>query len=160
VTGHDASVRSVRLPDGVFVAVFWSGASARTSDLVARVNALRARDARAYRELHPVAARAAASVDAGDARGFVCAAQDYGRALDALGRAADAPIVPPSFAELAAVADGEHGAFLPSGAGGGDVAVWISTARPSASFTARAQALAMRLLDLALDSDGVRLQSH
>jgi phosphomevalonate kinase len=159
VSGRAASVRSARLPDGVVWAAFWSGASARTSDLVARVEALRARDARALRELQTVAARAAASVDAGDARGFVSAARDYGRALDALGRAADAPIVPPAFAELAALAEGERGAFLPSGAGGGDVAVWLSTAPPPAAFVSRAEALAMSLIDVRLDSDGVRPQS-
>jgi phosphomevalonate kinase len=160
VCGREASVRSARLPDGVVWAAFWSGTSARTSELVARVDALRARDARALNELHLVAARAAASVDAGDARGFVLAARDYGRALDTLGRAADAPIVPPPFAELAALAEGERGAFLPSGAGGGDVAVWLSTAPPSGAFVSRAGALGMSLLDVRLDSDGVRPQSH
>jgi phosphomevalonate kinase len=160
VTGRDASVRGARLPDGVVLAAFWSGTSARTSDLVARVDALRARDPRALGDLHLLAARAPAAVDAGDGPGFVSAARDYGRALDVLGRAADAPIVLPAFAELAALADGEHGAFLPSGAGGGDVAVWLSTAPPSASFAARAESLSMRLLDLAIDPDGVRLQSH
>jgi hypothetical protein len=135
---------------------FWSGTSARTSDLVARVRSPRMRDTHAARRLHPLAAHAAACVDAGDCRGFIAAARDYGRALDVLGRTADAPIVPAAFAELAELAAAEDGAFLPSGAGGGDVAVWLSNAPPSRAFSTRAAALSLVPLDLRLDPDGVR----
>jgi phosphomevalonate kinase len=156
---REALVRAVRLPAGVVWAAFWSGTSARTSDLVARVRVLRAREPNALSDLHRLAVVAAGCVDTDDTRGFVCAARDYGRALDALGRSADAPIVPPAFAELAAMAAQEGAAFLPSGAGGGDVAVWLSSAAPSPLFAARAEALSMRPLPLRLDSDGARIQS-
>ncbi len=43
------SARPVSLPTGIVWSVFWSGVSARTSDLRARVDALRARDERAWR---------------------------------------------------------------------------------------------------------------
>jgi len=157
--GREALVRGVRLPAGLVWAAFWSGASARTSDLVARVHSRRAREPNVLSELHRLAVVAASCVDSDDARGFVSAAREYGRALDALGRAADAPIVPPAFAELAASAADEDAAFLPSGAGGGDVAVWLSTVSPSPAFAARAEALSMRPLQLHLDSDGVRIQA-
>jgi phosphomevalonate kinase len=155
----EARVRSIELPPGLVWRAFWSGASARTSDLVARVDALRGRDPNVLRTLHVLAARAAAAVDSGDTRSFVGAARDYSRALQALGRAADAPLVPAAFAELAALAADEHGACLPSGAGGGDVAVWLSSAQPSASFFARAEALSMVPLELGLDRGGVRTQT-
>ncbi len=156
--GLEAAVRGVRLPAGLVWAAFWSGTSARTSELVARVRALQTRDASALQKLHDLACHAATCVDTGDCRAFVAAAAAYGGALDALGRAADAPIVPAAFAELAALAAEEGGACLPSGAGGGDVAVWLSTAHPSPAFLARAAALSMVRLDLQLDSDGVRIQ--
>ncbi|MGH7435839.1 MAG: hypothetical protein ACRENE_09205, partial [Polyangiaceae bacterium] len=100
--------------------------------------------------------QAAASIQQGDARAFVERAGAFGRALGVLGQAADAPIVPPAFAELAQLAEEEQAAFLPSGAGGGDVAVWLGTAPPSEEFERRAKALSIRHLALSIDRGGVR----
>jgi phosphomevalonate kinase len=155
----EPSVRAVEMPARVELHAFWSGTSARTSDLRARVDALRARSGLALARLRLLAAVAASAVDSGDARAFVRAARDTGDALDALGRAADAPIVPPAFAELARLAERADGAFLPSGAGGGDVAVWLGLAPPPAAFLDRAGALGMRPLGLKLDIRGVRTRS-
>jgi phosphomevalonate kinase len=153
------AMRAVELPARLELHAFWSGTSARTSDLRARVDALRARSGLALARLRLIAAVAASAVDSGDTRAFVGAARDYGAALDAVGRAADAPIVPPPFAELARFAERADAAFLPSGAGGGDVAVWLGLAPPSAEFIERAGALGMRALDLSLDHGGVRPHS-
>ncbi|HEY1695510.1 MAG TPA: hypothetical protein VGG39_25245 [Polyangiaceae bacterium] len=155
-----AQVRSVELPPGLVLRAFWSGTSARTSDLRARVDALLARNGLALARLRLLAAVASSAVDAGDARAFVLAARDTGAALEALGHAADAPIVLPAFADLAARAAAEDGAFLPSGAGGGDVAVWLALAPPSEAFVDVAGALGMRPLALAVDRGGVRVQSQ
>jgi phosphomevalonate kinase len=154
--GQEAYLRAVELPPGLVLRAFWSGGSARTSELRARVDALRGRSPLALARLRLLATVAASAVDAGDTRAFVRAASDYGRALDALGRAADAPIVLPAFAELAALADPHDAAFLPSGAGGGDVAVWLALAPPPASFVERAGQLGMRPLPLTVDRGGVR----
>jgi phosphomevalonate kinase len=154
--GQEPTLRAVDLPRGLVLRAFWSGTSARTSDLRARVDTLLARAPLALAPLHQVARTAAAAVDAGDPRAFVRAARDYGCALDALGHAADAPVVPPAFAELAALAEADDAAFLPSGAGGGDVGVWLDLAPPSAGFIARAAALGMRALSLQVDRGGVR----
>src|ERR1700733_4418194 len=91
--GKEASLRAVELPPGLVLRAFWSGGSARTSELRARVDALRARSPLALGRLRLLAAVAASAVDAGDCRAFVRAASDCGRALEALGHAADAPIV-------------------------------------------------------------------
>jgi len=154
-------IEAVELPPGVVLAVYWGGASARTSSLRARVDALKAkgRHGTVFDRLRDLAGRAAASVADGNARTFVASASAYGGALGALGLAADAPIVLPACAELAAIAAGEEGAFLPSGAGGGDVAVWLGTAPPSASFDRRARALDLRPLTLSIDRGGVRPES-
>lgn len=140
-----AAPEKVTLP--VRFRAYFSGASARTSDLVARVRAARA-------DLGALAEAAEAAARATDARGFVEAAVRTERALEALGRAADLPIVPPAFAELARLAEQEGAAFLPSGAGGGDVGVWLGAHEPSAEFARAASRL--ERLDLSIDPDGVR----
>jgi phosphomevalonate kinase len=154
--GDEVSIRPVEWPAGVVLISFFSGSSARTSDLRARVGALRSRAV--LEGLHVASREAAAFVEQGDGRGFIRAAREFGRALAALGRAADAPIVPPAFAELADLAEAEEGAFLPSGAGGGDVAVWLGETPPSSSFLLRATALSMRRLTLGFDRGGVRTE--
>jgi phosphomevalonate kinase len=159
VTDTESRVHSLDLPRGLVFEAWWSGWSARTSDLLARVAALRARSPGALGPLVALASTAAAHVETGDAHAFVRAARAYGRGLFALGHAADAPIVLPGFAELAAMAEREDGAFLPSGAGGGDVGVWLGVALPSPAFAAHAAALSMSRLALALERDGVRTQS-
>jgi phosphomevalonate kinase len=155
--GTRANLRPVQLPDGLALLAFWSGTSARTSDLVARVDVLRARSGLALGGLRQLAACAAAAVDAGDAPALISAARGYGRALEALGHAADAPIVPPTFAELAKQAEDDGAAFLPSGAGGGDVAVWVGpSAPPFPRFVDRARELGMSPLPFSMDRGGVR----
>jgi phosphomevalonate kinase len=154
--GREAAWRAVDLPPGLVLRAFWSGTSARTSELRARVDALLARAPLALAPLRQVAIVAASAVDGADTKAFVRAAGDYGRALDTLGHAADAPVVPPAFAELAALAESHGAAFLPSGAGGGDVGIWVHLAPPSAVFVERAAALGMSALSLNVDRGGVR----
>jgi phosphomevalonate kinase len=156
----ETAIHAVDMPKGLELAAFWSGTSARTSDLLARVDALRARGGAAavFTALRGVAEEAADSI--GDAWRFVQRAAGFGRALAALGDAADAPIVPAAFAELAALAEREGGAFFPSGAGGGDVAVWLGVEKPSSLFAARAAALGLSPLSIAIDHGGVRPESH
>lgn len=151
-------IKVVEPPGALTIEAYWSGTSARTSNLRARVDKLHARSPKsaAFATLREVAEQAAESILQGDARAFVERAGAFGRALSALGHASDAPIVPPAFAELAQVAEEEQAAFLPSGAGGGDVAVWIGTAPPSTEFERRAVALSIRHLPLSLDRGGVR----
>ncbi|HEY4011809.1 MAG TPA: hypothetical protein VGM06_00610 [Polyangiaceae bacterium] len=160
-TGDEPSggiVRSRELPEALSVLVYDSGTSARTSDMLARVALLRQGGGaeRLFARLRDVAVEAVACVVRRDGSGFVAAARAFGRALDDLGRAALAPIVPDTFAELAERASREGAAFVPSGAGGGDVAVWIGLAPPSSDFAAHAACLSMKLLSLAIDRGGLR----
>jgi phosphomevalonate kinase len=154
--------RTASLPAGLFFDAFWSGTSARTSDLRARVDALRARDPRAHsvrmEELGAAAHAGAAAVDAGEASALVVAARATLRALDALGRDADAPIVPAAFHEVARLAEQAGAAFLPSGAGGGDVGVYLGPSAPPSELSLRAVALGLRPLGLKVDFTGLRAE--
>jgi phosphomevalonate kinase len=153
----DAAIRALELPSDLYLQVYDSGTSARTGELRARFDRLRARSAssRPITGLLDAAEQACRAIERRDARSFVSWAREFGGALAALGRLADAPIVPPRFAELATVAERENAAFLPSGAGGGDVAVWLGTAPPSAAFASHAEALSMRPLTLRVDREGL-----
>jgi phosphomevalonate kinase len=161
LVGGDARATRVDLPRGLEIACFWSGTSARTSDLRARVDALRTRDRALYAARMRDLARA--SRDASDACGsstlsrFLVAARSFGAALAALGAAADAPIVTPTFAQLAACAADDGAAFFPSGAGGGDVCIHLGASAPTESFHHLATSLGMRALPIAIDRDGVRV---
>jgi phosphomevalonate kinase len=154
------TIRRVAWPADVAFAAYFGGVSARTTDLRARVAALRSERPQNVtplaKSMADTARLAADALEAGNASGFVAAARIYGALLAELGRMADAPIVPPAFAELASVAEREGAGFLPSGAGGGDVAVWLGTLGPSAAFADRARALGLTRLPLSIDRVGVR----
>ncbi len=156
-------IRAVVLPRDLVLRVYFGGSSARTSDLLKRVSS--ARVDRSH-ELSPVASamvdtatRAADAIESGDTRRFVSLARSYGSLLASLGQVTSAPIVLRAHAELASSAEREDAAFFPSGAGGGDVAVWLGSTPPSRAFTERAQALALAPLALSIDQGGVRRDS-
>src|SRR5262249_3713334 len=129
----EPSIRAIDLPEGLFLDAVWSGTSARTSELRLRVEGLRERDNALFHTRIPELADASKSAIASlaSAHAFVKAARLTFAALVALGRDADAPIVPAPFAELGALAEREDAAFYPSGAGGGDVGVYIGLRPPS-----------------------------
>ncbi len=159
----DALAEPVELPPEIRIVAFFSGTSARTSELRGRVEALRDRDPSTYRArmtlLAEIAGAASRAVQERDATRFVAAIGDSLAALVALGSAADAPIVLPAFAELGATAAVERAAFIPSGAGGGDIGVFVGTATPSASFMRHAERVGMIHVPLGIDSRGVHVTS-
>jgi phosphomevalonate kinase len=152
-------LRSVALPAGLQVESWWSGEPAVTSSLVGLVRAFAARDAARYAAL--LGAQAAASRAAehalrtADASGFIAALGAQGRALRALGEAAGANIVTISAAALAAEAEQERGAALPSGAGGGDVLIFVGLSPSSLRFRELAARHSYRLVPLTLGARGV-----
>ena len=86
---------------------------------------------------------------------FAVACHDTARGLEALGRAADAPIVRESAKELLVLASLEGAVFFPSGAGGGDVFVFVGVAPPSEPFKASAERLAWKSVPFGIDRCGV-----
>lgn len=162
VEEYEAAVDAVEWPSGLVLATYFTGHSARTSDLLARVRAARERSPQGMARMAAAlfsAAVAAAGAMRRDASEFVQCARAYGALLSELGTLADAPIVPEACAELARIAATEDAAFLPSGAGGGDVAVWLGVSDPSELFAAQAERLGFSSLALRIDWGGVRRES-
>jgi phosphomevalonate kinase len=161
--GSSASpeVTPTALPPGVTLAAYAAGASARTSDLRRLVDGLCQRSPERAGQLFDALGRASFEArDACRARAadaFLASARAFASALAALGAAAEAPIVSAADRALAALAAGAGGAFFPSGAGGGDVAVLLAS-RPEAADAFDAQALGhgYTRLSLSLDARGLR----
>jgi phosphomevalonate kinase len=160
IAAHGPAIRAVPMPADLVIRVYFGGSSARTSDMRRRVAAAaadRSSDVTPIaRAMAETASGAADAIEVGDTDGFVRLARAFGGLLASLGDVAAAPIVLPALANLAVDAARENAAFLPSGAGGGDVTVWLGRSPPPPSFTARAGALGLRPLDLSVDLSGVQ----
>ena len=155
--------RHVALPPGTHLAVFACGTSARTSELRASIDRLAEVDPAKHRacldDLAAIARAADHAVASADRDAFVDAVRRAARSLDRLGIASGAGLVPVGFEELERLAAREGAAFCVSGAGGGDVAVYVGSAAPSKPLLDRAHALGLFLLDVNVDEKGVRVVS-
>jgi phosphomevalonate kinase len=154
-------VKHVTLPQGLQVHVLACRTSARTSELRAEVDRLAGTNPGVHRacmsELAAIADEAAHAVASGAGGSFVDGLRRTARALARLGAAAQVGIVPEGFDELESIAAREEASFCVSGAGGGDVAVYVGPSKPSSSFVERAHALGLVSLDVSLDDEGVRI---
>ena len=147
------------LPSSLQFEVWACSASASTAAFLARIAEFAARDPAAHAARIDAQAQAAeaalAAVERGDATEFVAAIARQVTTLTALGESAKVSIVTPELAELARLAAAVGAAFLPAGAGGGDVAYWVGANAAPPAFAARAQALGLSRVRLALGARGV-----
>lgn len=115
---------------GLVPVVVWTGMSASTVNLVARVEALeRAQPALAaqrFAQLDAVARRAAEAGRAGDGRTLLEAVHAYGAQMEALGVDAGVDIVTREHRTVRQLAEKHGCGGKPSGAGGGDIAVVLA----------------------------------
>jgi phosphomevalonate kinase len=150
------SIAPHALPSGLHLALFASPTSTPTRDLLARVRALGCREPQTHDALLDRARRGAErAATTRDAAAWLRALDEQFDALDALGRAALAPIVDVNLGVLRRVASAEGATLGPSGAGGGDVALFASHAEPSAHFLAEAQSRGLERLDVHFGATGV-----
>jgi len=151
-------VEAAVLPSGISLAVFVAGQAAVTSDLLKKVEALRSTQPVEHGALmQAAAAQAERAARATSSATFIAAVAEQFEALGALGRAAKASIVTPEVAELAALAARQDAAFGPSGAGGGDVALFVGPSAPSPDFVHEAASRGMSALPVELGARGVHL---
>lgn len=148
------------LPTRISFEAFWTGRSAKTRDLRANVDGLRQRDPRLYdacvANLRAASTQAAGALHAEDAHTFVRAARETAYALRHLGEAANAPIFPDDVVELADLAETEDAALYPSGAGGGDIVIYVGPKPPSDALRRAIERAAFSRVDLRVDDGGVR----
>jgi phosphomevalonate kinase len=146
------------LPPGVHIEVFASPIAADTPDLITRIRAFAARDPSRSRTLMEAAGDGARrAVQARDAAGLIAAIRSQIEALGELGRCAHAPIVTEADAALGEAAAIEGAAFGPSGAGGGDISIFVGAAPASTALRELAGARGLQPLDLRLGARGLHL---
>lgn len=141
-------------------AVLWSGSPARTSVMIGRVEALRARDPRAFESVLDAIGRATRALDlalrAGAGSAMVQAVAAHHAAMVELGERADVPVVTDPMRRLAARAEPLGAAVKPSGAGGGDVVLVVAQDQHGLAATlAEAAREGFTRVPLAMDGRGV-----
>jgi phosphomevalonate kinase len=149
----------VALPPALRVEAWASGVSASTPELLRAVGRFREARPREYDELMAAltaaASRAAAALSAADASTFIGELSIQREVLSRLGSAANVPIVTPEVRQLAEWARSRGAAVLPSGAGGGDIVLWVSLAASPPEFHTLARSLRHRHVPLELHAAGV-----
>jgi phosphomevalonate kinase len=152
-------LQSLELPEGLVVEAWASDVSASTPELLGKVALWRGQAPQEYAELMTLlgtaARRAADACAAGRTHELLSALQVQRHGLSALGRAAGVPIVTSAVARLADWAELHGAVVLPSGAGGGDIVLWVSTRPSSPEFRSLAERLAHFYVPLSLHARGV-----
>lgn len=154
--GDGLQVAPTQLPGSLVLEVFAAAESASTPALLDRVRRWQSADERGYAAvLEPAHEGAERAAQARTADEWIGAFELQQRALAALGEKAGAPIVTPAMATLARVARDEQACFGPSGAGGGDVGLYVGKRASSDRFRARAREVGLCPLPLTLGAPGV-----
>ena len=151
-------VQRVELPPGLVVEVWSSDVSASTPELLASVARFRAQrphdHAAILATLVAAAARAARAFQDGCIEDLLLELHGQREALLQLGQASQVPIVTAEITRLAECARRHRAVVLPSGAGGGDVALWVSTHGSPDEFRVLATQLGHCHVPLALHARG------
>ncbi len=155
------TVERAWLPKGLVVEVWTCPNDASTARLLAIVRDYAARRPLEYRR--HIEALGNSSERAGSARTaeeFVEACRRQLAGLDGLGRDSGAPIVTAEVAAFGRAAEQQGGVVFPSGAGGGDIVLWVGTAPTPPNVREQARTLGLELLPLQLGARGVHAASE
>jgi phosphomevalonate kinase len=147
------------LPPGLRVEVWASGVSASTPELLRAVAGFRQASPSDYAQLMSALAaaaeRAATALREAKPEALIGELSAQRELLSRLGRASSAPIVTPEVQELAAWAQPHGAAVLPSGAGGGDIVLWVGLTASPPGFRELGSSLGHRLIPVQLHARGV-----
>lgn len=154
-SSNSLDVQPHSLPEGTRIHVFSSATASETSGMLKAVRAFATRDPGDYKALMARAIQASEQAALAQRPEMLCAALfDQQMALRELGQKAGAPIVPDALVDLVHRARREGASFGPSGAGGGDIAIFVSERAPSPAFAAAAQNAGLEPLDLQIAARG------
>lgn len=145
------------------VAAVDTGQSASTAELLAAVEAYRAREPRGHAEHLRALSQTAVDFDAAlvsqDTASLLRLADEYGLRMASLGEASGTPIVTETLSHVARLARAVGGAAKPSGAGGGDLAVAFFETRDALErFSRECEAVGLAPVRLRLGAAGLRLE--
>lgn len=144
------------LPGDMHVLVFSSTEAADTSHMLKAVRAFsRAEPAHYGRLISHASAASEQAVRAPSASSFAECLHEQNRALQELGERASVPIVPDALKPLVERARAERASFGPSGAGGGDIAIYVADHPPSKAFLMSAEHAKLVPLDIHIGARGV-----
>jgi phosphomevalonate kinase len=125
--GHGVETHALPWPADIALRVVWSGQAVRTSDMIAQVRALQARDPSTYRErmreLAEQSEQLISALLAAERAAILESFHACGAAMGRLGEVAGVAIVDKTCQQIRALASLHGGSAKPSGAGGGDVAI-------------------------------------
>lgn len=153
------AIEAVSLPIELHFEVWACTAPASTAFFLSRIAELSRREPTLHRTRIGAQAEAAeaafAALQRGHAQDFVAAIDRQVSTLGELGNAAGLAIVTPELSELAELARAHAAAFLPAGAGGGDVAYYVGLGAPPPAFGARCRELGLSRVELGFGARGV-----
>lgn len=158
------------VPPNLRTLVVWTGQQVRTSDMLDKVDALKRADPEGYgaamarlsqaAQTFVAALQPAPSGEGAVPGGLLEAVRGYHGAMEALGRAAGAPIVNDTLQRIADLAAQAGGAAKPSGAGGGDVALgFFEEASAAEEFERLCTSSSLDVLHMELGVAGVRVET-
>lgn len=158
-TAPDAlDIDAVELPRALCVEVWASGVSASTPELLRAVAGFRRDRPREHQELMgalgAAATRAAAAARAGRAEALIAELAAQRELLGQLGDASHVPIITREVRQLAEWAKPHGAAVLPSGAGGGDIVLWVGLEPSPQPFRQLGAALGHRHIPVELHARG------
>lgn len=153
--------RPFELPKDLHIEVWSSPDSASTASMLRKVEALRDSRPAEYRTLVSTLKEAAeAAVHALSGEAFLEALGTQADTLARLGKAAGAPIVTEAMAKLDALARENEAVMLPSGAGGGDVVLWVGFEPTGSTVATLAKQEGFGRLSLSLGARGVHSEAR
>ena len=159
------SVARVSLPENLSLAFVWTGQEASTTEMLRGFQQWRQESPDQSRQLLDAMGRvcetAQTAVSHGDSEALMEQFRDYGRLMGKMGSLAGLAIVSPVHAQIADECERQGLVYKPCGAGAGDLGM-VATTEP-AKLKSLENWLALQdlpLLALAIDIDGVRVQSR
>ncbi len=129
-SGGAPDFRGIVLPDNLFIMPIWSGSSASTPGLVKRFRRWQTEGGSAASQianLCQLSKDGLLALQSGNAQNFIAVCDDYTALLASIGSASGLPIVTTAAASLHELAREHGGICKPSGAGGGDFCLFMTT---------------------------------
>lgn len=158
-------IESIPLPDNLFIIPVWTGYSVSTREFVGRVKRAQSDSPEAYqlimRSLHDLASLGIENLQGGRINYFLEIVQEYGNVMGQLGQLADIDILSKVHREIREFVEQSGGVYKPSGAGGGDIGIAITTTPEMRQRIIESLGKkSYTVLDLTINQKGVNIRNY